>query len=95
MLVEAKIQSASDVITNSSSETYLIKSNIPEDTFIIVWERILTKLGYNLDDDTHYGEVYSEGGSFRVEFPMSNLGEDVLEALEMFFGKDNVKVECD
>lgn len=89
------MQSASDVITNSSSETYLIKSNIPEDTFIIVWERILTKLGYNLDDDTHYGEVYSEEGSFRIEFPMSNLGEDVLGVLEMFFGKDNVKVECD
>nr|DAI39802.1 MAG TPA: hypothetical protein [Caudoviricetes sp.] len=38
-----KLQSVSDIITNSSSEIFQIKTEMPEHTFYGIWTRLLNK----------------------------------------------------
>lgn len=38
-----KLQSVSDIITNSSSEIFQIKANMSEQTFYRIWHNLLNK----------------------------------------------------
>lgn len=59
---KVNIQSVSDIITNSSSEIFSIRTDVSPETFREVWNKILKKWGYNIedDDDTILGDIYEE-----------------------------------
>lgn len=57
---KVNIQSVSDIITNSSSEIFSIRTDVSPETFREVWNKILKKWGYNIEDDTILGDIYEE-----------------------------------
>lgn len=90
-----KLQSTSDIITNSSSEIFQIKADIPEHTFYGIWTRLLNKFEKGWDQsglaDTYLGIFEVEGDYIMLRFPsMCNIGYDMREALEELFGEENV-----
>lgn len=94
MVITIRTQSVSDIITNSSSETFIIQTSLTEYAFADVWENILTELGYSLYDETYYGNIKQNYTGFVIDFPiMCNLEDDVIEELYKYFGKNNVEIE--
>lgn len=94
MVITIRTQSVSDIITNSSSETFIIQTSLNEYAFTEIWENILTELGYSLKDRTYYGSIRQNYTGFVIDFPiMCNLEDDVIEELYKYFGKNNVEIE--
>nr|DAN43791.1 MAG TPA: hypothetical protein [Caudoviricetes sp.] len=95
MVITIRTQSVSDIITNSSSETFIIQTSLTEYAFTEIWENILTELGYDLKDDTYYGSIRQNyKGFIVVDFPIiCNLDEDVVRELYKYFGENNVEIE--
>lgn len=94
--ITIKLQSVSDIITNSSSEIFQIKAEMPEHTFYGIWTRLLNKYekGWNHSGikDTYLGYFEVENEYIILRFPsMCNIGYDMREALEELFGKGNVQ----
>lgn len=100
-----KIKSLVDVITNSSSECYIIKNpKICLSDFQELWENKLIKEGYYDEqmrptektdyEDYIHGELSEdENGNFRLDFPiLCNLDFDVDEILREWFGTNNVDI---
>ena len=91
-----KIQSLSDLITNSSSEVYRIKSNVETWMFREMWDGILKNWGYSeeeiRDDSTISGDIRREGDYIILDYSiMCNLDYSAEEKLNEIFGKENVK----
>lgn len=91
------IQSTSDVITNSSSEIYTIKTNIGAQYLREWWDRKLLSLGYSQkeidDDDTISGYIYEGDGYLTLSYSvMCNVDESISGILRAEFGKYNVEV---
>lgn len=94
MVITIRTQSVSDIITNSSSETFIIQTSLTEYAFTEIWENILIKLGYSLKDRTYYGSIRQNYTGFVIDFPiMCNLEDDVIEELYKYFGENNVEIE--
>jgi hypothetical protein len=92
------LQSASDIITNSSSEIYTIKSGVGEDFLRSWWDAKLKELGYSpkdiADDEFIAGRIYEENGYLVLSYPiMCNISEDIFDILLKRFGAKNVKCE--
>lgn len=90
-----KIKSITDVITNSSSEVYLIRTDKSIDEFKKLWRDILLEIGEDPDDETIFGVWFDKFDSgIQLAYPvMSNL-EHSEELLIRLFGKDNIlKIE--
>lgn len=91
-----KIQGVSDIITNSSSEIYQIKSNIPVEFFREIWDNILRNWGYTEEDiesdSTISGHIREENDYIILDYSiMCNINESVEEKLIELFGSNNVK----
>lgn len=92
------LQSASDIITNSSSEIYTIKSGVGEDFLRSWWDAKLKELGYSpkdiADDEFIAGRICEENGHLVLSYPiMCNISEDIFDILSKQFGAKNVKCE--
>lgn len=95
MKITIKIQSFSDIITNSSSELFTIKTNMSARAFRDIWNRYLDKRGYNHyfgGYETYHGHIdEEEPGVLTLEYPdMCNLEREDYEWLEKLFGEENV-----
>ena len=94
---KVNIQSVSDIITNSSSEIFSIRTDVSPETFREVWNKILKKWGYNIedDDDTILVDIYEESpGELILSYPvMCNVGEDISSILKLIFGSQNITSE--
>lgn len=95
-IFKIRIQSVSDIITNSSSEIYQIKSNIPVYYFREIWDSILRNWGYSEEDiendSTISGIIREEGEYIILDYSiMCNLNESVEGKLAELFGSENVK----
>lgn len=92
-----RIQSVSDIITNSSSEIYQIKSDITETMFREIWNSVLRDWGYSEkdieNDDTIYGIIRRKDNDYIIlDYSiMCNLDFDALDKLRDIFGTENVK----
>lgn len=92
-----RIQSVSDIITNSSSEIYQIKSDITETMFREIWNSVLRDWGYSEEDiendDTIYGIIRRKDNDYIIlDYSiMCNLDFDALGKLRDIFGTENVK----
>ena len=91
-----KLQSVSDIITNSSSEIYQIKSDIPVYFFRDIWNNILKHWGYSEeeinDDCTISGIITENNGYITLSYDiMCNINENIEEKLVELFGRENVK----
>jgi hypothetical protein len=92
-----RIQSVSDIITNSSSEIYQIKSDITETMFREIWNSVLRDWGYSEEDiendDTIYGIIRRKDNDYIIlDYSiMCNLDFDALDKLRDIFGTENVK----
>ena len=92
-----RIQSVSDIITNSSSEIYQIKSDITETMFREIWDSVLRDWGYSEEDikndDTIYGIIRRKDNDYIIlDYSiMCNLDHDALDKLRDIFGTENVK----
>lgn len=94
--IKIKVQSVSDVITNSSSEIYQIKSDIDVFMFRDLWDDVLTEWGYTKEeiqaDDTVGGVIYKEDGYLILSYSsVCNLDQCVFDKLRDIFGNENVK----
>lgn len=92
------LQSASDVITNSSSEIYTIKSRVGEKFLRSWWDAKLKELGYApediADDEFIAGRIYEEDGYLVLSYPiLCNISEDIFNILSEQFGDKNIKCE--
>lgn len=86
-----KIKSVIDVITNSSSEVYLIRTDKSVEEFKKLWKNILLEIGEDPSDETIFGVWFDKIDSgIQLSYPvMSNL--DLSEELLIrLFGKENV-----
>lgn len=91
-LLTIKIQSYSDIITNSSSEVFLIQTKKSKEDFEKWWRKILMRYEYDPNDsawffeDTYVGQIeeVNEGKfNIRINYPcMCNVGEEAREALQ-------------
>ncbi len=95
-IFKIRIQSVSDIITNSSSEIYQIKSNIPVYYFREIWNSILRNWGYSEEDIendcTISGDIREKGEYIILDYSiMCNLDESVERKLVELFGEENVK----
>lgn len=92
-----KIQSASDIITNSSSEIYSIKTDTDIDIVRSLWDQILlNEYGFEkdtLEDETIRGKIYrdEETGNIILDYTIMCNVDNVEDKLKEIFGKDNVK----
>jgi hypothetical protein len=92
-----KIQSVSDIITNSSSEIYQIKSDITETMFREIWDSVLRDWGYPEEeingDETIYGIIIRKDSDYIIldYSVMCNLNHDAFDKLRDIFGTENVK----
>ena len=91
-----KIQSLSDIITNSSSEVYRVKTDIETWMFDDIWNKVLKDWGYSdeeiRDDSTISGYIHREGDYIILDYSiMCNLDFSAEEKLNEIFGKENVK----
>ena len=92
-----RIQSVSDIITNSSSEIYQIKSDITETMFREIWNSVLRDWGYSEEDiendDTIYGIIRRKDDEYIIlDYSiMCNLDFDAFDKLRDIFGTENVK----
>jgi hypothetical protein len=91
-----KIQSASDIITNSSSEVYQIKTDIPWLTFREIWDSILRYWGESEEDirgdETISGTIREEDGYLILAYDIvCNVDGDIFGKLKELFGEENVK----
>lgn len=99
------IQSITDVITNSSSETFVIDTNHSLDTFLSIWNSILKTTegqGYsgiepNEEEQfsiwhTYEGDsIYEDNGKIHIQYyAMCNLGDEARAELERIFGANNI-----
>lgn len=94
--LQIPVQTASDVITNSSSEIYQIKSDIEVTMFRELWNDILRRWGCTedeiLNDETIGGKIYRENNSLILDYGIvCNLDQDVFDKLRDIFGNENVK----
>ena len=97
ILISLKVQSTSDIITNSSSEVYSIKT----DTDVIIvrslWDQILlSEYGFEkdrLEDSTISGKIYrdEETGNIILDYSIMCNVDNVETKLKEIFGEDNVK----
>lgn len=90
------VQTFSDVITNSSSEIYTIKSDIDVDYLREWWNNKLLSLGYSEEeiknDDTIGGDIYSGENCIVLSYAvMCNVSENILKILTSKFGAANVE----
>lgn len=96
-----KIQSFSDIITNSSSEIFIINTPMSKDKFENWWRKTLkeyepwyresltNKYWHNTDDT--FGVVEEKNGGIEVGYPViCNVGQEARKQLENKFGKENV-----
>lgn len=95
MRFEILVQTFSDVITNSSSEIYTIKSDIGVDYLREWWDNKLLSLGYSEEeiknDSTIGGDIYSDENCIVLSYAvMCNVSENILEILASKFGKSNI-----
>ena len=93
---KVKIQSASDIITNSSSEVYQIKTDIPWLTFREMWDSILRSWGESEEDvrgdETISGIIREEDGYLILAYDIvCNVDEDIFGKLKELFGEENVE----
>ena len=102
MQIRIKIQSITDVITNSSSEIFRIKSTMDTDTFKNIWHDILRIHNYDISEDsystsTYTGDYICQNGKWiEIHFStMCNVDQDAREHLELLFGKDNIYYDYD
>lgn len=89
------VQTFSDVITNSSSEIYTIKSDIGVDYLREWWDNKLRSLGYSEEeiknDDTIGGDIYSGENCIVLSYAvMCNVSENILKILASEFGEFNI-----
>jgi len=93
--IQIKVQSYSDIITNSSSELFTIKTDLSWFEFETMWEEALRIRGYDTDDETHHGTIYYDedrNNIITINFPvMCNLNNDMYEWLNYTFGRINIK----
>lgn len=94
-----RIQSISDIITNSSSEVYTVYTDTPVDVVREWFHSILRKWGYSQDDidydSTIGGCIYeNDFGEVVISYSiMCNINEDIYSVLTATFGERNVKAE--
>lgn len=103
--IKINIQSAGDLITNSSSECFTIKSNLPLLLFEDLWNKFL--LDHNYIDSEHRfikpyngeleytikGETYKDEEGLHLDFPiLCNINEDLYDWLSDIFGEENITV---
>lgn len=89
-----KIQSFSDVITNSSSELFVINTDLSKWKVQEIWYKILKSHGYDMDDSSYTGYTYADGKKIHISFVgMCNVGSDARRSLEEVFGIDNISYE--
>lgn len=97
MNYKIEIQSISDIITNSSSELYTIKSDVPDKQFREMWNEKLRELGFSEDDifydETIGGEIYMENGKLYLDYPVMCNVENIENYLYEWFGRDNVTAD--
>ena len=100
--IKIKIQSTSDVITNSSSEVYLVKTNISAQQFREMWDKQLKEWKITEEefytpelDFTYRGEIYEAGdGWLYLSYDiLCNIDQNIEGKLIEWFGRENVKVE--
>lgn len=97
MKILIKVQSASDIITNSSSEIYSIKTDTDVNIVRSLWDQILlNEYGFekdNLEDETIRGKIYrdKETGNIILDYNIMCNVDNVEDKLKEIFGKDNVK----
>lgn len=85
------IQSLSDVITNSSSEVFIIDTVMSEKYFKKIWFDMLEAHGYDLDDRSCTGSIDKYNDTVTIDFGcMCNLGWDIRQDLQAVFGEENV-----
>lgn len=91
------IQSISDVITNSSSELFLINSGMPDKEFRKILTEKFIANGYTkeeLEDESMIGEIWMEPGNrLHLDFPIMCNSDIVYGILCEIFGKENVHAE--
>lgn len=99
MKFKIKLQSVSDVITNSSSEIYTIKTNVGAQFLRNWWNSKLLTLGYTQEqideDDSIGGCIYEDGDGYLVlsYSVMCNVDESISAILRAEFGAYNVSVD--
>ena len=101
--ISISVQSAGDIITNSSSECYTIKSNLPLLLLEDLWNKFLLEHGY-IDSEYRFiepykgeleytvkGQTYKDEDGLHLDFPIvCNINEDLYEWLSSIFGKENI-----
>lgn len=99
MRITIKLQSVSDIITNSSSECYTIKSRIEETQLREILDKQLAEWGYEREENGGFSGVYDywihrEGKYILVNWSvMCNVSENLVDFFRSIFGKDSVWVE--
>lgn len=92
------IQSVSDLITNSSSESFTIYTTAPVDVVREWFYSALRKWGYTdeeIDEDSSIGgHVHGYNGKVIIDYNiMCNVNESIYDLLAETFGAHNVKSE--
>jgi len=100
--INIKVQSAGDIITNSSSECYTIKSDLDLAAFDDMWFNFLLEHHYINEEgtfigeypelaETYLGNIYKDEDGLHLDFPvLCNINEDLSEWLSNIFGAENV-----
>lgn len=95
-----KIQSVSDIITNSSSEVYLIKTEISKEQLREMWDRQLEEWKVREEkwyhpslEETYRGEVrVEEDGRLCLAYDvLCNVDQNIEAKLKEWFGEENVE----
>ena len=95
-IFKIKVQSVSDIITNSSSEVYQIKTNVPWLMFREMWDSILRSWGESEEDikndETISGIIREENGYIILDYSVvCNVDHSIFGKLVELFGEENVK----
>jgi hypothetical protein len=95
-IFKIKVQSVSDIITNSSSEVYQIKTNVPWLMFREMWDSILRSWGESEEsiknDETISGIIREEDGYLILAYDIvCNVDHSIFGKLVELFGEENVK----
>lgn len=90
------IQSISDIITNSSSETFTIRTDTPVEVVREWFYNALRKWGYSdeeIEEDSSIGgDVHGYNGKVHIDYNvMCNVNESIYDLLAETFGAHNVE----
>lgn len=92
------IQSVSDIITNSSSETFTINTDASVGLVREWFNNVLRNWGYSnqqIERDSSIGGcIYERNGKIHIDYDIiCNVDESIYDVLTKAFGENNVESE--